>query len=350
MGNLGLTGTVTCSSHRIWRHALKKYCSRLEFRYGYESLAPGDARAGPVLGPEGRRWSNLHTTLQGIECDPRDLWPTLAATAEAATVGGIEVRILDPTARAMHVALHAAQHGRREAATMRDLGRALALLPFETWNAQAADLAAQPGCLTCVRHRALAAARGRGCGHATGIGEGHLGDGAVVCRHGAHRRIHPGRATGDARACRPGPAPGTKGLSDPRAHEALLATRQTRIPGLGARVPVAYGQQARETDPRPGRLAPGSTGQPMSRSLRIRPGVVEWRQLEEEIVAVDTRQSTYMAVNRSGALLWPALLEGATREELVECLVGQYGLDRGDADRDVHMFIKALEDQDLLES
>ena len=47
----------------------------------------------------------------------------------------------------------------------------------------------------------------------------------------------------------------------------------------------------------------------MSRSLRIRPGVVEWRQLEEEIVAVDTRQSTYMAVNRSGALLWPALLE-----------------------------------------
>ena len=88
----------------------------------------------------------------------------------------------------------------------------------------------------------------------------------------------------------------------------------------------------------------------MSRSLRIRPGVVEWRQLEEEIVAVDTRQSTYMAVNRSGALLWPALLEGATREELVECLVGKYGLDQGDADRDVDMFIKALEDQDLLES
>ena len=83
---------------------------------------------------------DLHTTLQGIECDPQDVWPTLAATAETATVGGIEVSILDPTARAMHVALHAAQHGRREAATMRDLGRALALLPFETWT-QAADLA-----------------------------------------------------------------------------------------------------------------------------------------------------------------------------------------------------------------
>jgi hypothetical protein len=87
----------------------------------------------------------------------------------------------------------------------------------------------------------------------------------------------------------------------------------------------------------------------MSRSLRIRPGVVEWRQLEEEIVAVDTRQSTYMAVNRSGAVLWPALLEGATREELVDRLVGKYGVGQGDAERDVDVFIEALAQQDLLE-
>ena len=87
----------------------------------------------------------------------------------------------------------------------------------------------------------------------------------------------------------------------------------------------------------------------MSRRLRIRPGAVEWRRLEEEIVAVDARQSVYMAVNRSGSVLWPALLEGATREALIDRLVDTYGLERDDAERDIDLFVQALDDQDLLE-
>ena len=43
------------------------------------------------------------------------------------------------------------------------------------------------------------------------------------------------------------------------------------------------------------------------------------------------------------AVLWPALLEGATREELVDRLVAKYGLDQADAERDVDMFVKALD-------
>ena len=87
----------------------------------------------------------------------------------------------------------------------------------------------------------------------------------------------------------------------------------------------------------------------MSRQLRIRPGAVEWRELEQEVVAVDTRKSVYMAVNRSGAILWPALLEGATVDELVDRLVDAYGVDRSAAARDVDEFVRTLEEQDLLE-
>jgi len=87
----------------------------------------------------------------------------------------------------------------------------------------------------------------------------------------------------------------------------------------------------------------------MNRELRIRPGSVEWRELEQEVVAVDTRRSIYMAVNRSGAILWPALLEGTTFDELVERLSESYGLDRDAAQRDVDAFVRALDDQDLLE-
>ena len=87
----------------------------------------------------------------------------------------------------------------------------------------------------------------------------------------------------------------------------------------------------------------------MSRRLRIQPGVVEWREFEEEVVAVDTRKAVYMAVNRSGSILWPALLEGATREELIGRLVESYGIDGTDAAQDVDAFVGALDDQELLE-
>ena len=87
----------------------------------------------------------------------------------------------------------------------------------------------------------------------------------------------------------------------------------------------------------------------MNRRLRIRPGAVEWRELEQEVVAVDTRRSIYMAMNRSGAILWPALLEGTTLDELVDRLSESYGLDRDAAQQDVDAFVRALDEQDLLE-
>jgi hypothetical protein len=113
----------------------------LGFRYGYESLGPGQLEEG-LFWTRGIEAVDLHTTLLGIRGAPEIVWATLSEHIENATVGGLEVNVLEPTARAMHIALHAAQHGRQEPTPMKDLARALEMLPLETWE-QAAELAAE---------------------------------------------------------------------------------------------------------------------------------------------------------------------------------------------------------------
>ena len=84
----------------------------------------------------------------------------LSAGTERQRVGGIKVEVLRPAARALHVALHAAQHGSRASKPTEDLRRALALLDDDLWH-EAAVLAAhiqalpasRPACATCPRAR-----------------------------------------------------------------------------------------------------------------------------------------------------------------------------------------------------
>jgi Coenzyme PQQ synthesis protein D (PqqD) len=87
----------------------------------------------------------------------------------------------------------------------------------------------------------------------------------------------------------------------------------------------------------------------MSETLRIRPGALEWREAEGEVVALDLRTSTYLAGNATAASLWPALIEGATREQLAATLEEKYGVDRARAERDLDAFLELLRDRDLLE-
>lgn len=76
---------------------------------------------------------DLHSTLIGIRASPRTVWDTLWPTAETERVGGVDVQVLSVPARALHVALHAAQHGRDESKPLEDLRRALELVPEQTW-------------------------------------------------------------------------------------------------------------------------------------------------------------------------------------------------------------------------
>jgi Coenzyme PQQ synthesis protein D (PqqD) len=86
----------------------------------------------------------------------------------------------------------------------------------------------------------------------------------------------------------------------------------------------------------------------MAEQLKVRADALEWRKVEGEIVALDLRRSVYLAINPSGAFLWPVLVEGATRDELVTRLAQEFDVDRDTAAADVDRFLAELADQDLL--
>jgi hypothetical protein len=83
--------------------------------------------------------------------------------------------------------------------------------------------------------------------------------------------------------------------------------------------------------------------------VRIRADVLEWREVEGEIVALDLRNNTYLAVNRTGAAIWPELVSGAEREELVWQLAQTFDVSADRAAADLDAFLAELADQDLLE-
>jgi Coenzyme PQQ synthesis protein D (PqqD) len=83
-------------------------------------------------------------------------------------------------------------------------------------------------------------------------------------------------------------------------------------------------------------------------ALRLRDADLDWREVEGELVALELRESRYMAVNRTGQVLWAALAEGASREELIDRLVETFDIERERAAADVDAFITELESRGLL--
>jgi hypothetical protein len=86
----------------------------------------------------------------------------------------------------------------------------------------------------------------------------------------------------------------------------------------------------------------------VSEILRLRDAELEWRALEDEIVALDAAASQYLSVNKTGAVLWSALAKGATREELAAKLVETFDVDAATAARDLDAFLETLEAKNLL--
>jgi hypothetical protein len=88
----------------------------------------------------------------------------------------------------------------------------------------------------------------------------------------------------------------------------------------------------------------------MVERFRLREQGLDWRTVEDEVVAIDLVAETYLGVNRTGRALWEALVKGATKEDLVQSLVDRYGIGYDDADRDVGQFIGALQKFGVIES
>lgn len=85
---------------------------------------------------------DLHKTLIGIGVSPAEAWSVLSAETEPMRVGRASLNVLNPSATALHVALHAAQHGALGSRPAEDLKRAVERLPEQVWT-RAAELAVQ---------------------------------------------------------------------------------------------------------------------------------------------------------------------------------------------------------------
>lgn len=86
----------------------------------------------------------------------------------------------------------------------------------------------------------------------------------------------------------------------------------------------------------------------MTAELRLRDDALAWREVEGEVVALDLRTLNYLGVNQTGAVLWPALAEGTTRDELVQRLVAAFGIDEASAARDLDAFLASLAEHGFL--
>lgn len=110
---------------------------------GYRIRLPGahPAELGPkeldLLGPDDVS-IDLHHGLLGVSVSSQRAWDLLVSRCVTMPLAGGEVRVLDIPARALHLALHAAQNGPIDVKAMSDLVRGIASVSRDDWREAAA--------------------------------------------------------------------------------------------------------------------------------------------------------------------------------------------------------------------
>ncbi len=117
-------------------------------RRGLDSI-PNDWPKHAAVYRRGDVTVDLHRTLLGVGAGTDLLWDALAPHRESMRVGGANVDVLDPAGRALVLGLHAAKDGGRAEKPLRDLQRALSVLPDEVWR-DAAAIAFQVGAVEAL--------------------------------------------------------------------------------------------------------------------------------------------------------------------------------------------------------
>lgn len=87
--------------------------------------------------------------------------------------------------------------------------------------------------------------------------------------------------------------------------------------------------------------------------MKIREGFL-LRNVAGNNVVVPIGQATLdfngmMSLNETGAFIFSKMLDGTTKEQLIEDLIGEYEVEREIAQKDVDDFIKKVEGEGLLE-
>jgi Coenzyme PQQ synthesis protein D (PqqD) len=83
--------------------------------------------------------------------------------------------------------------------------------------------------------------------------------------------------------------------------------------------------------------------------LKLREGATEWREVADQVLVLDLEASDYLVINRTGAAVWPALVAGTTREELIELLTSTFDVDAESAAANLDEFLSTLRERSLLE-
>ena len=120
----------------------KEVLAELGYVHSMRGAHPGEV--GPkeqeLYGPDGV-CIDLHVGFLGMNAPMQRCWDVLVHRTDPFRLGGgVEVRALDLPARAMHLALHAAQNGPIDAKAIGDLERGLVRVNRDQWRA-AAELA-----------------------------------------------------------------------------------------------------------------------------------------------------------------------------------------------------------------
>lgn len=82
--------------------------------------------------------------------------------------------------------------------------------------------------------------------------------------------------------------------------------------------------------------------------MKLRTDDLEWQQIDDEIIVLDTRRAEYLGVEGTAVALWHALESGADRDQLAASLVARYGIDPAQALADVDAFLADLAARELL--
>jgi hypothetical protein len=84
-------------------------------------------------------------------------------------------------------------------------------------------------------------------------------------------------------------------------------------------------------------------------TVKLRHDKIVWRQVGDEVMILDTDTSQYLSVNRTGTVLWPMLVEGCAKIQLVKALRENFEVDEAMAAADVNRFLSSLQELGLLD-
>ncbi len=81
---------------------------------------------------------------------------------------------------------------------------------------------------------------------------------------------------------------------------------------------------------------------------KLRRNGLAWNVVGDEVVVLDLDGSVYLQVNGTGRVLWEALVDGCTKNDLTELLRVHFDVGVERAEADVEAFIGDLEHRGLL--